>query len=624
MYLKEIYLENTGPISKCHVKPLFADNGNPLPVVIVGPNGSGKSIFLSYIVDALMEFAKQAFRDIIPPDGLSTPYFRVIHQRAIRSGERFSLSLLRFKTSSDNLYYCEKSGSLDPATYSSNLKSVFAPVWNWRAEGNHKLTSAGKEDDWSINEILEDLSPSGKIIKTELQKGAYAFFPASRHEDPVWLNPRSLKINMDAPVNRRFDNELNKPLQVETCADENIGWILDVLFDAAVDYDIIRKLQVGTVLSDAERTNWDNSRPLQQSRHNIERILQAVLQDKQAKLMRKLRNNREQRLTIQLDNGQVIPNLQSLSQGQSQLFHLFSTIIRYGERRDLNMSIRLSDITGLVVIDEIDAHLHPTLQHSVVPKLIKLLPKVQFIISSHSPLFLLGMEKTFNPDRVTILELPNGDRISSEEYPEFRSTFEYYQVTDYFENEVEKRFARGTKPLVLTEGPLDPRYIQAALVKLGHQELLNSLDIEFVGVEDEKGTRYGGDNGLNHFRNIYEANSSLFHRPILLLYDCDTQKPDEQVGRLWVRSIPHNAENTKVKIGIENLFPADLFQDCFYPEVPTKDGGYTKHLDKNKFCDWICENQNAADFPNFGVIVDILKEFVEAHQPPSGQQPAAE
>ena len=66
MYLDEIYLENTGPISKCHVQLPFATNGNPLPVVVVGPNGSGKSIFLSYIVDALMEFAKTVFRDIVP------------------------------------------------------------------------------------------------------------------------------------------------------------------------------------------------------------------------------------------------------------------------------------------------------------------------------------------------------------------------------------------------------------------------------------------------------------------------------------------------------------------------------------------------------------------------------
>ena len=61
MYLDEIYLENTGPISKCHIHLPFAGNSNPRPVVIVGPNGSGKSIFLSYIVDALMELAKTVF-----------------------------------------------------------------------------------------------------------------------------------------------------------------------------------------------------------------------------------------------------------------------------------------------------------------------------------------------------------------------------------------------------------------------------------------------------------------------------------------------------------------------------------------------------------------------------------
>lgn len=138
MYLHEIFLQNTGPISECHVKPPFDDAGNPQPIVIVGPNGSGKTIFLSYIVDALFEFAKRAFRDIGTPDSSGgTPYLRDIHPRAIRSGERFSLSLLRFKVekymnvNETDLYYCEKSGHLDPDSYSPDVKSVFAPVWNW-------------------------------------------------------------------------------------------------------------------------------------------------------------------------------------------------------------------------------------------------------------------------------------------------------------------------------------------------------------------------------------------------------------------------------------------------------------------------------------------------------------
>ena len=187
-------------------------------------------------------------------------------------------------------------------------------------------------------------------------------------------------------------------------------------------------------------------------------------------------------------------------------------------------------------------------------------------------------------------------------------------LNPHFEEEIKQRFAVETKPLILTEGPLDVRYIERALDVLGKGELLNSLDIEFVGIEDEDGrTRFGGYTGLNRFRDIYEANQSLFHRPILLLYDCDTQKPNEQVEKLWGRSIPKNAENTKVRKGIENLFPEALFTEKFYSESPTDDGGYARYLDKSNFCDWICENATATDFAKFDSIVQILKEFVEAN-----------
>ena len=193
MYLKEIFLQNTGPISECHVKPQF-DEGKPLPIVIVGPNGSGKTIFLSYIVDALTEFAKTAFVDVVPTDGLSAPYFRVIHQRAIRSGASFSLSLLHFKANNDNLYYCEKSGVLEAASYSPSVKSVFTPVWNWSTVENYKNVS--------VNE---------KTVETEMINGAHAFFPASRSEVPGWLNPRSLKAHPTS-FSSHFSRQLDKPL----------------------------------------------------------------------------------------------------------------------------------------------------------------------------------------------------------------------------------------------------------------------------------------------------------------------------------------------------------------------------------------------------------------------------
>ena len=617
MYLHEIFLQNTGPISKCHVKPHFDENGNPLPIVIVGPNGSGKTIFLSYIVDTLTEFAKKAFTDIVSRDGLRTPYFRIIHPRAIRSGASFSLSFLHFKANNEDLHYCEKSGRLEAVSYSPSVKPIFTPVWNWPTEGNHKNVSANKD-----------------TVKTEMINGAHAFFPASRCEDPDWLNPKGLPARMGDHANRRFNKVLDKPLWVGTCAEENISWVLDVFLDSLVDPKEQQKLREWQNTSQnspqrvlpAELLPAVNRIVFAQSRKNVEQILKTILQDPAAELVLNFRNNiGSSRISIKMGDGRIIPALQSLSEGQSQLFHLFVTIIRYGERADLNKSIDLSQITGLVIIDEIAAHLHPTLQHDVLPELISLFPKVQFIVSSHSPLFLLGMEKRFSVDRVTLLEMPGGNRINSERYSEFERAFEYIQSTERYEEEIRQRFAAGTKPLVLTEGPLDGRYIRRALNGLGKDELLNSLDIEFVGIVDENGkTRFGGDTWLNHFRNVYEANTSLYHRPILLLYDCDTQKPDEQIGNLRVRSIPKNAENTKVTKGIENLLPEILFKKDFYSKSSTDDGGYAKRLDKSKFCDWICENGSNVDFAKFDSVVEILKQFSGAHAVSPDQQPIPE
>ena len=179
----------------------------------------------------------------------------------------------------------------------------------------------------------------------------------------------------------------------------------------------------------------------------------------------------------------------------------------------------------------------------------------------------------------------------------------------------EQDFSGTDKPVVLTEGFLDAHYIQTALILLEEVDLLNALKIEPVGIKDGKGTRSGGQKGLNNFLNIYHANSSLFRSPILLLYDCDTQQQGKDLERLWVRVIPENLENTKVKKGIENLFPENLFQESSYQKYPTDDGGYAKHLDKDKFCKWICEERkNPEDFENFNGIVEILRKFRHAHK----------
>jgi predicted ATPase len=60
-----------------------------------------------------------------------------------------------------------------------------------------------------------------------------------------------------------------------------------------------------------------------------------------------------------------------------------------------------SEFTGIILIDEIDIHLHPKLQKQLVQQLTKTFPKIQFIVTTHSPIPFLGAPKNSQIYRVT-------------------------------------------------------------------------------------------------------------------------------------------------------------------------------------------------------------------------------
>lgn len=54
--------------------------------------------------------------------------------------------------------------------------------------------------------------------------------------------------------------------------------------------------------------------------------------------------------------------------------------------------VKLKDCPGIILIDEIDLHLHPSWQRRVVSDFSRGFPKLQFIISSHSPLIVNSLQ----------------------------------------------------------------------------------------------------------------------------------------------------------------------------------------------------------------------------------------
>jgi hypothetical protein len=63
------------------------------------------------------------------------------------------------------------------------------------------------------------------------------------------------------------------------------------------------------------------------------------------------------------------------------------------------------ELQGIVLLDEIDLHLHPTWQRRIVPLLREIFPRLQFIVNTHSPLVLAGFER----EEIILLKLRDGE-----------------------------------------------------------------------------------------------------------------------------------------------------------------------------------------------------------------------
>jgi hypothetical protein len=87
------------------------------------------------------------------------------------------------------------------------------------------------------------------------------------------------------------------------------------------------------------------------------------------------------------------------SQGtQSVLQWLAYVLISYAKY--YGYPSNLAEQPGIMIIDEIDAHLHPTAQQRIIPILRHHFPTMQIFCSTHSPLMLIGLQ----PGQIQLLQ----------------------------------------------------------------------------------------------------------------------------------------------------------------------------------------------------------------------------
>jgi predicted ATP-binding protein involved in virulence len=100
-----------------------------------------------------------------------------------------------------------------------------------------------------------------------------------------------------------------------------------------------------------------------------------------------------------VDKGAVPLDVRQLSDGERGLLALILDLARRLSQANPGLQDPVKQGEAVVLIDELDLHLHPNWQRTIVERLTHLFPRCQFIATTHSPQVVAAVE----PDQVLLL-----------------------------------------------------------------------------------------------------------------------------------------------------------------------------------------------------------------------------
>lgn len=185
-----------------------------------------------------------------------------------------------------------------------------------------------------------------------------------------------------------------------------------------------------------------------------------------------------------IEDGRNAFGFDQLSDGYSAVIQIVADLILRMEQNWLKTGILSSyDAEGIVLIDELETHLHISLQKRILPFLTTFFPNIQFIVSTHSPYILNSIENCVIYDLEKKIRMENMSGYSAEGIVEG-----YFEQESYSDTLLRK--IKQYEKLVKIDHPTEEQRAERAALNMELKQLSGDLSREaksaFEEIEDRR------------------------------------------------------------------------------------------------------------------------------------------
>ncbi|WP_395142668.1 AAA family ATPase [Armatimonas sp.] len=353
MYLKSLRLENIACFEELDLD--FTDeNGEPCKwVVLLGENGVGKSHILYSIIGSIWSMgAHEYIRDESYPGKISPD----------------------FVVTKDDLWREEKK------------EISFSKIYYAKGSEIFNFENISREELFRFSMLMTNSSNEGFYLGAY---GGYSHASSSQRASSFFVSELDLPQHKDRIISIFGRNEYLTEI------DE---WFADLDFSILKINDELSKNE----FSLKKRLDLESNlnlfeKKMRLSKESLGKILPRSVRFLEVTVDRKV---------VFLDHGKEV-FFENLSTGyKSTIIWIIDLVRRLVESFEMSDPLLAS---GIVLVDEIDLHLHPRWQRTIVQKIRDTFPNLQFIVTSHSPFVAQDMTEK---DKIIVLTR-DGDKVTA-------------------------------------------------------------------------------------------------------------------------------------------------------------------------------------------------------------------